>query len=64
MKSEKYWADRAAQQMWNYMRDAEKTADEVAKLYLNSTRYMQKAIDGIFTKYMTKHGLTEKKRKN
>ena len=63
MKSEKYWADRAAQQMWNYMRDAEKTADEVAKLYLNSTRYMQKAIDGIFTKYMTKHGLTEKKAK-
>ena len=49
--------------MWNYMRDAEKTADEVAKLYLNSTRYMQKAIDGIFTKYMTKHGLTEKEAK-
>ena len=60
MKSEKYWADRATQQMWNYMQDAEKTADEVAKLYLNSTRYLQKAIDGIFTKYMTRHGLTEK----
>lgn len=60
MKSEKYWADRAAQQMWNCMQDAEKTADEVAKLYLNSTRYLQKAIDGIFAKYMTKHGLTEK----
>nr|DAV10357.1 MAG TPA: minor capsid protein [Caudoviricetes sp.] len=63
MKSEKYWADRAAQQMWNYMQDAEKTADEVAKLYFNSTRYLQKAIDGIFTKYMTKHGLTEKEAK-
>ena len=60
MKSEKYWADRTAQQMWNYMQDAEKTADEVSRLYLSSSRYLQKAIDGIFTKYMTKHGLTEK----
>lgn len=60
MKSEKYWADRAAQQMWGYMQDAEKTADEVSQLYLSSSRYLQKAIDGIFTKYMTKHGLTEK----
>ena len=50
-------------QMWDYMQDAEKTADEVAKLYLNSTRYLQKAIDGVFTKYMTKHGLTEKEAK-
>lgn len=49
--------------MWNYMQDAEKTADEVAKLYFNSARYLQKAIDGIFTKYMTKHGLTEKEAK-
>lgn len=62
-RSEKYWADRAAQQMWDYMQDAEKTADEVAKLYLNSARYLQKTIDGIFTKYMTKHGLTEKEAK-
>ena len=63
MKSEKYWADRAAQQMWDYMQDAEKTANEVAKLYFNSARCLQKAIDGIFTKYMTKHGLTEKEAK-
>lgn len=62
-RSEKYWADRAAQQMWDYMQDAEKTADEVEKLYFNSTRYLQKTIDGIFTKYMTKHGLTEKEAK-
>lgn len=62
-KSEKYCADRAAQQMWGYMQDAEKTADEVSQLYLSSSRYLQKAIDGIFTKYMTKHGLTEKEAK-
>ena len=49
-KSEKYCADRAAQQMWGYMQDAEKTADEVSQLYLSSSRYLQKAIDGIFTK--------------
>lgn len=49
--------------MWNYMQDAEKTADEVARLYLNSARYLKKTIDGIFTKYMTKHALTEKEAK-
>ena len=63
VRNEKYWADRAAQQMWDYMQDAEKTADEVSRLYLNSSRYLQKAIDGIFAKYMTKHGLTEKEAK-
>lgn len=62
-RSEKYWADRAAQQMWDYMQDAEKIADEVSRLYLSSSRYLQKAIDGIFTKYMTKHGLAEKEAK-
>ena len=62
-RSEKYWADRAAQQMWDYMQDAEKTADEVAKLYLNSARYLQKTIDGIFTKYMKKNALKEKEAK-
>lgn len=62
-RSEKYWADRAAQQMWDYMQDTEKTADEVSRMYLSSSRYLQKAIDGIFAKYMTKHGLTEKEAK-
>lgn len=60
MRSKKYWQDRAARQMWDYMQSAEETADEVSKLYQKASAYLNSKIDGIFEKYATKHNLTEK----
>ena len=62
-KNEKYWDDRKARQMWGFMNDAEMTADQVSKIYLNASKYLQKEIDGIFSKYMAKHGLTDREAK-
>lgn len=59
MKSDGYWERRQAQNMYEYMEGAEKTAQEIAQLYLKASRYISAQADGIFEKYMTKYGLTE-----
>lgn len=59
MKSDGYWERRQAQNMYEYMEGAEKTAQEIAQLYLKASRYISAQADGIFEKYMTKYGLAE-----
>lgn len=59
-RDEQYWKNRAAQRMWEYMQNAEETADEAAKFYQKAAAYLNQEIDGIFEKYMTKHNLSER----
>lgn len=54
-----YWERRQVQNMYGYMEQAEKAADQVAKVYLKSSRYLSLQADEIFEKYQTKHGLSE-----
>lgn len=59
MRNDGYWERRQAQNMYEYMEGAEKTAQEIAQLYMKASRYISVQADGIFEKYMTKYGLTE-----
>lgn len=54
-----YWEKRQVQNMYHYMEEAEKKADEIAKLYESASVYINSQIDDIFEKYITKHQLTE-----
>lgn len=60
MRNEEYWQHRAAQQMHRYMQIAEATADQISELYFKASRYLSNKMQGIFEKYVTKYGLTEK----
>jgi SPP1 gp7 family putative phage head morphogenesis protein len=54
-----YWAERAAQDMWEYMEDAEITAERISKVYGNSSRYIEKEIEAIYDRFTTKYNLTK-----
>lgn len=58
-----YWERRAAEDMWEYMEDAEKTAARIAKLYSRSSRYLTAKIDEIFQTFKATHGLTDEEAK-
>lgn len=47
--------------MFEYMADAEAVADEIAKLYLKSSRYLSNELDKIFSRFRRKHHLSEAK---
>lgn len=55
----KYWEERAARDMWEYMRSAEDKANEIGLLYSRSAQYLTKAADGIFEKYQKEYGLSK-----
>ena len=54
-----YWQRRKAQQMFEYMAGAEETADQIAKLYLKASRYLEYKMKDIFERFRTKHNLSE-----
>lgn len=54
-----YWERRQVENMYRYMQSAEDVADQIAKLYLRSARWLTMAAEDIFERYMTKHNLTE-----
>lgn len=54
-----YWEKRAVRRMYNSMELAENAADELAKIYLKSSRYISHKSDEIFEKFKTKHNLSE-----
>lgn len=59
MSNSDYWERRQAETMHEYMEEAEKAADEIAKLYLKASRYLSTQTDDVFEKYQTKYRLTE-----
>ncbi len=56
--SDSYWERRQAQDMYGYMEDAEKTADQISVLYLKSSRYLSRSLDQIFSRYRGEHHLS------
>lgn len=54
-----YWERRQVENMYRYMQSAEDIADQIAKLYLRSARWLTMAAEDIFERYMTKHNLSE-----
>lgn len=59
MSSKDYWENRKAQRMWEHMQKAEDTADEIAKLYYSSSKYLNSNINEIFDRYAAKHKLSK-----
>jgi SPP1 gp7 family putative phage head morphogenesis protein len=45
--------------MFEYMSEAEEVADQIAKLYLKSSRYLSNELDKIFSRFRRKHHLSE-----
>ncbi|MBS5080668.1 MAG: minor capsid protein [Clostridiales bacterium] len=58
-KSNTYWERRKAQNMFDYMADAEQTANEISALYLKASRHISAELDAIFERYRKKHHLSE-----
>lgn len=59
MDNQEYWENRAAWRMYEEMQKAEGTADDIAKIYLQSSKYLQLQMEGIFERYRSKHKLSE-----
>lgn len=59
MNNQEYWQDRAAWRMYEAMERAEGKADDIAKVYLQSSKYLQLQMEGIFEKYKTEHKLSD-----
>lgn len=55
-----YWERRSAQQMYEYMEDAEKTARELGQAYQKLSIWVQREAEKIFQKFQGKYGLTQK----
>lgn len=56
--SDEYWKNRAAQEMYEDMAEAEETAETVAKVYLKASRYIEGQLEDIFDTYRRRHGLS------
>lgn len=54
-----YWERRQAQNMHEYMLEADKAADEISRLYQRASGYLSVKADDVFEKYQSKHGLSE-----
>lgn len=57
--SNDYWSRRQAQRMFEYMEEAEKAADEIAKLYLEASVYLNQEMDRIFDRFRSRYHLPE-----
>jgi len=60
MSNLSYWEKRKVQEMFHYMEQAEKAADEISNVYLKASRYIGFELDEIFERYQKKHKLSEK----
>lgn len=59
MNNQDYWENRAVWRMYEDMQKAEETSNDIAKVYLKASRWLQLEMEGIFERYMTKHKLSE-----
>lgn len=59
MDNQRYWENRAVWNTFDQMEDAEKTADEIAKIYRKASLWLTGEARDIFERYMMKHRLSE-----
>lgn len=55
-----YWANRKAKLMVKQMQTAEDTSELINQVYLKSSMYLNRQIQGIFKRYKTKHHISDK----
>ena len=53
MNNQEYWENRAVWRMYEDMQKAEETSNDIAKVYLKASRWLQLEMEGIFERYMT-----------
>ena len=54
-----YWQKRADTRMYEYQKQADAVADDIAKAYIDSTNYINKQMHDIFNAFVTKNKLSE-----
>ena len=59
MRSDAYWAARAVRRMHEYQKQADKTADDIAQVYIKTTNYINNEIRKIFNAFQLDNGLSE-----
>lgn len=59
MRDNTYWANRAAERMYNYMEQAERVSADIAKAYQESMEVLNKETKIILHTFQTHHHLTE-----
>ena len=59
MRDNTYWANRAAERMYNYMEQAERVSADIAKAYQESMEILNKETKIILHTFQTHHHLTE-----
>lgn len=59
MNNQEYWSKRSAQQMWGYMDEAEKVAEELTELYMEASNEVQDAAKKIFETYKGRYGMSQ-----
>lgn len=59
MKRNTYWQNRAAQRMYEYQKQADDVADDVAKAYIKATEYINSEISKIFRTFQIDCGISE-----
>lgn len=59
MRNDRYWANRAAWNMYHYMDEAEKKAEEISQLYFKASKWLSYRSEDIFEKFKTKHKLSD-----
>lgn len=57
--SRRYWEQRSAWDMYQFMEDAEETADLIARVYRKASLQLEYAARDIFEKFMIKYDLSE-----
>ena len=60
MTGERYWAQRAEKRLWEALEEAEEAANDVAKAYRASARYLQQEARKVMRTFARKSGLTER----
>ena len=56
--NDEYWKNRAAQEMYEDMAEAEETAETVAKVYLKASRYIEGQLEDIFDTYRRRQSVS------
>lgn len=63
MKSEEYWKKRQEEKLNSILKKSDVTSDYISKIYHKAYLYTKEQMEGIFDKYKTNYGLSEKEAK-
>ena len=59
MANNKYWERRAARRMYDDMKTAEQAAEDIEKIYIRASQYLQRQGKDVFEAFRRQTGLTE-----